>query len=85
MTPISRRPLLPHGSIPEQVSLITGKGDAFKTVFLDLDNELCLFQLMGKPCVLPFQFDVTTDRGIGLLCDRSSLLGDKALVNLTPP
>ena len=33
--------------------------------FLDIDNELRLFQLMGEPCVLPFQFGDTTDMGIG--------------------
>src|SRR5664280_571782 len=53
------------------------------TFFLDFDNELRLFQLMGEPCVLPFQFDGATDMGIGLLCDKSSLFRNEALVNLS--
>jgi hypothetical protein len=52
---------------------------------LDIDNEFRLLELMRELFVLPFQFGVTADKEVSLLCDRSSLLGNKALVNLAPP
>jgi len=55
------------------------------TFFLDIDDELRLFQLMSEPCVLLFRFGVTTDKGIGLSCDRPSLRGNEALSNLASP
>jgi hypothetical protein len=55
------------------------------TVYLDLNNKLRLFQLMGESCVLLFQFSGATAMRIGLSGHRSSLLGNKALGDLASP
>jgi hypothetical protein len=55
------------------------------TVFLDIDDELRLLELMCELFGLTFQLCNTADMRIGLLRERSSLLGNEALGNLTPP
>jgi hypothetical protein len=55
------------------------------TVFLDIDNELRLLELMRELFGLTFQLCNTADVRIRFLRSRSSLLGNEALGNLTSP
>ena len=55
------------------------------TVFLDIDDELRLLELMCELFVLTFQLCNTADMRIGPLRNRSSLLGDQTLIDLAAP
>jgi hypothetical protein len=47
---------------------------------LDIDDEFRLLQLMREPCVLLFQFGITMNKRIGLLCDVPHDLAEKKVM-----
>ena len=53
--------------------------------FLDFDDQLGLFELMGKLFIVPFQFCNTTGTGIGFMSTRSSLFGNETFLHLPSP